>query len=243
MTLRAIIILFVFFLSLNQANAAIIFEDNFNDSPDWQSAESFASSSGAAWPNTWKDKPGGPSQPPPRNWTAYSAAIPKYNRTPTWKIDAEGARNQGKGLTFSMEAVNDWRGGGMDLYLGSAGYQELYIRGFYKYDPETFHWPLINNGGINNVNYHKIARISRYQLEPSLTNNPQQFLTPSYQAPTFYPEVGVNTGTGYQNPPELNAHTFWVSGFRIQELVMLYLMKFILFQCRMMANGIAMSFG
>ncbi len=205
--LKTFLFLAMFFLLPNFSQAAIIFEDNFNDSPDWQSAESYPSTN-AGWPNTWKDKPGGPSQPPPQNWTAYSAAIPRWDRGPTWKLDAGGARNSGKGITFAVEAVHTWAGGGLDLYLGNAGYQELYMRGYYKYDPVTFHWPTINNEGINNGNYHKIARISRYQLEPSLVNNPQQFLAPSYQAPTFYPEVAVNTGTGYQNPPDLNAVHF-----------------------------------
>ncbi|WP_035497581.1 hypothetical protein, partial [Citrifermentans bremense] len=81
--------------------AQVIFNDSFDASPDWQSAENYSPTANAAWPNTWADRPGGPVQPPPPNWTSYRAAVPKRdNKVKTFVLSAEAARNPGgKGMT------------------------------------------------------------------------------------------------------------------------------------------------
>lgn len=207
------------------ASAAILFEDDFDDSPDWQSVESFSPTANAGWPNTWKDKPGGATQPPPQGWTSYRAAIPRWAHEPTFVLGEQGARGAGKGMTYAVEAVGygggSYSGGGLDVYLGDIGYPELFIRLYLKYDPATFHWGY-NEGGTTNKNgtdHHaaqKIMRISRLKQPPSVsTVNPQFYDTTAkggYQMPTFFPEFLDNSNGGYFRPPTMNNVRFdWVT--------------------------------
>ena len=180
----------------------VLFSDNFDATSDWQSAETYSPASNAAWPRTWADRPGGPSQPPPKGWTSYRAAIPsRGGHAKTYVLSAEGARNHGgKGMTYNIESnsYGTWAGGGLDVFLGTTGHKELYMRLYLKFDPNTFRWGTV----VPNFGKQKIGRISRYKLTPSDTNNPQQFLSSgSNHAPTFYPDIMNNPA--YNSPPSL----------------------------------------
>ena len=186
--IKTFFFLAVFLMLPNFSQAAIVFEDNFDASPDWQSAESYPSAN-AIWPNTWKDKAGGPSQPPPQNWTSYRAAIPRWLHDSTFILGSEGARDGiGKGMTYNLDPPGCygggcWVGGGLDLSLGDAGYQEIYVRFYLKYDPNTFHWGTI----IPNYALQKLIRISRFKVPLTLSSSPQNFSNGD-QTPTFYPD-------------------------------------------------------
>jgi len=181
----------------------MIFSDNFDSSPDWHSAESYSSRANAVWPATWSRNPDGAATPPPKGWTSYRASIPRRGgHAPTFVLGPEGARNPGgKGITCNIEATSygDWVGGGLDLYLGDRGYQELYVRFYLKYDPNTFHW----GTAVPNFALQKLARISRLKVPPSARNSPQYFLgKDSAQMPTFYPDIMNNPA--YNKPPEFH---------------------------------------
>ncbi len=184
------------------AHGQVLFSDGFDASPDWQSAESFAPAANAAWPNTWADRPGGPVQPPPQNWTSYRAAVPKRdNKVKTFVLSAEAARNPGgKGMTYNLESIGygTWVGGGIDTYLGGTGYKEMFVRFYLKFDPATFHWGTVTP----NFGKQKVARISRLKVVPSTTINAQLWDTPangSYQMPTLFPDLMDNPA--YDTPP------------------------------------------
>lgn len=138
---RLLVLLVAFLLLPGWASAAVVFEDNFDDSPDWRSMESGSAETGGgsnvAWPTT---------AVPPLHWTSYRASIPKYSNhaaVKTFVIDSSAHRGStGKALTYNSEVDGGycsscWTGGGIDKYLGDGGHQELFVR-FWKKEPNNF---------------------------------------------------------------------------------------------------------
>jgi len=159
---------------------------------------------GVSWPSTWVNNPGGPLYPPPQGFTSYRSAPPQRVGPHTFILSSEGTRNSGgKGLTYNIDSstYGTWVGGGLDVYLGSAGYRELYLRMYLKFDPVTFHWGTV----VPNFGMQKLARVSRLKCVPDTgsTCNPMVFYSgSSKQAPTFYPDFFDNPA--YNTPPSIN---------------------------------------
>ncbi|OFZ17769.1 MAG: hypothetical protein A2X94_04160 [Bdellovibrionales bacterium GWB1_55_8] len=188
-------------------SAAAIFNDGFDESPDWQSAESFSPAKNAIWPNTWKDLAGGPSEPPPQKWTSYRAATPKRDgHAKTFVLSSEGARGTaGKGITYNIESINygTWVGGGLDVYLGNEGHKELYVRFYLKYDPDTFHWGTV----VPNFAMQKLIRISRLDVPLTASVSAQKWGSQAeggHQMPVFFPDVVNNPH--YNTAPKYGLH-------------------------------------
>ncbi len=84
----------------------ILFEDNFDNSPDWQSQQTVHKSQPGgkdiAWPETWIDYPC-TQYCPPQGWTFYDAASSNWTddrRNDTYILDFTGARGgYGTGIT------------------------------------------------------------------------------------------------------------------------------------------------
>ncbi|AKM78036.1 MAG: Fibronectin type III domain protein [Candidatus Wolfebacteria bacterium GW2011_GWE1_48_7] len=203
-TLKAFLFLAMFFLLPNFSQAAIIFEDNFNDSPDWQSAESNPGDNVDWFSSSWIRNPSGPPEPPMQNWTSYRTEIPLGNSVKRYILSEEGKRGiSGKGVTYNVESSGTWSGGGLDLYLGNTGYQEIFVRFYLRYDPATWVWALRETG--LNGEKQKLIRISRLKDEPTAQTawNPQLFDTAAsggHQMPVLYPDVKENNGAGYNTP-------------------------------------------
>jgi len=107
-------------------------------------------------------------------------------------------------MTYNIESSSygTWSGGGLDMYLGNNGYEELFVRMYLKYDPNTFHWGTV----VPNFGLQKLGRISRLKCVPDTgaNCNPLVFYSAaSQQAPTFYPDFLDNPA--YNTPPTINA--------------------------------------
>ncbi|AKM78034.1 TPA: hypothetical protein DDZ49_03600 [Candidatus Wolfebacteria bacterium] len=188
----------IFFAVPNSSQATIIFEDNFDDSPDWQSQQTVAKSVGGndrAWPATYVDACS--SACPPQRWTAYRASASYFTDTPgndTYVLNTDGARGgSGKGITLNVESTGsygDWAGGSLDLSLGSVGYQELFVKYWLKYDSN---W-LWTNPGNTQHGQQKLIRISRFSgdINDYNNHNPQMFFTPTENGPSWMPDWYYN---------------------------------------------------
>lgn len=198
------LILGLLFISLygNLSQAEVIFQDNFDNSPDWQSNQTISKSQPSgediSWVHTRMDKCS--TFCGPKNWTGYRAASSLWSddrRKDTYVINAQGARGgTGKGITYNVENGMDvgagWTGGGLNLWLGEQGYNDLYIRMFIKYPPEWI-WT-----GSPHSPLQKIMRISVYNEELfSSTRNPGEFGSAGYNYPVFYPDWTYNSVWGY----------------------------------------------
>lgn len=192
------------FVGANFTRAEIIFEDSFDASPDWESHESTPGNNVNWFSSSWIYNPSGPPEPPMQNWTSYRTEIPLSNTVKRYVLNEEGKRGaSGKGITYNVESKGTWSGGGLDLYLGNIGYQEIFVRFYLRYDPATWVWAWRDTGF--NGEKQKLIRISRLKDEPTTQTswNPQLFGTLAeggHQMPVLYPDAKENNGVGYNTP-------------------------------------------
>lgn len=196
--LKILCIITAAFVLPKYASAAILFEDNFDNSPDWQSQQTIAKSVGGtdrAWPATFTGVC--TTTCPPQNWTAYRASASYFTDTPgndTYVLNFTGARGgSGKGITLNVESsgsYGNWAGGSLDLFLGTLGYQELYVKYWLKYDAN---W-LWTNPTNTEHGQQKLIRISRFSgnLNDYNNHNPQMFFTPTENGPSWMPDWYYN---------------------------------------------------
>ena len=188
----------------NFAYSAVLFEDNFDSSPDWQSNQTISKSvppgEDKGWPNTYKNNCQ-PGYCPPDKWTSYRTASSKWTddrRRDTFVLNSEGARGgSGKGVTLNVESTGDygtWAGGSLDLWLGEQGYQELYIRMYIQYTSE-WSWSDGSQHG-----QQKLIRISTFNEDIATTSqNPHIFSGSSgINWPTWYPDWYYNANDAYE---------------------------------------------
>ena len=185
-------------LMVQDGSAQLIFSDNFDNSPDWQSQQTKAKSAGGmdrAWPATYAKTC--TSTCPPEGWTAYRTSASHFTDTPgndTYILGAAGARGgNGKGITLNVESTSgygDWAGGSLDVSLGTAGYQELYVRYWLKYDANWL-WTDPEN---TQHSQQKLIRISRFtgDINNTATTNPQMYFTPTLNGPSWMPDWYYN---------------------------------------------------
>jgi hypothetical protein len=173
--------------------AEILFQDNFDSSPDWQSQQTIHKSqpggTDIAWGMTRSDNC--TTYCPPQGWTSYRAASSYWiddRRKDTYVLSSEGARGgSGKGITYNVEVTGDygaWSGGSLDIWLGETGHSELYVRYYLKFN-SNWEW---TNPEQNEHSQQKLMRISTYNANIWTTNyNPQEFGSGSVNWPTLYP--------------------------------------------------------
>lgn len=180
------------------AYTEIIFQDNFDNSPDWQSQQTVNKSQPGGYDITWSITRSDTctTHCPPQGWTSYrtSSSIWTDNRgKDTYVLSSEGARGgKGKGITYNVEVSGDygtWTGGSLDIWLGETGYQELYIRYYLKFS-SNWQWT------DPEQNFHcqqKLMRISTFNDNILTTSyNPQEFGTGSLNWPVLYPDWYFN---------------------------------------------------
>ena len=182
----------------SETSGAILFQDNFDESPDWQSQQTVAKSVGGqdrAWPATYRGNC--TTTCPPQGWTAYRTSASHFTDTPgldTYVLSSAGARGgSGKGVTLNVESTTgygDWAGESLDLRLGATGYQELFVRFWLKYDPI---WLWTDPGNTQHAQ-QKLIRISRFNADPTdyMNHNPQMFFTPTENGPSWMPDWYYN---------------------------------------------------
>ena len=185
-------------LFVEAASAAVIFSELFDNSADWQSQQTVAKAVGGvdrAWPATFVNAC--TATCPPERWTAYRTSASYFSDTPgsdTYHLNAAGARGAtGKGITMNVESSSgygDWAGGSLDLSLGLAGYQELYVRYWLKYDAN---WVWTDPANTQH-SQQKLIRISRFNgdINDHVNNNPQMYFTPTSNGPSWMPDWYYN---------------------------------------------------
>lgn len=196
--LQFFLFLATFFLLPRLASATVLFEDNFDTSPDWYSQQTVHKSVGGtdrAWPNTYANAC--TATCPPQGWTAYRTSASHFTDTPgndTYILNAAGARGgSGKGITLNVEstsAYGDWAGGSLDVWLGSSGHQELFVRYWLKYS-DNWLW---TNSENTQHGLQKLIRISRFSgnIDDYNNHNPQMFFTPTENGPSWMPDWYYN---------------------------------------------------
>ena len=157
--------------NFSPAFAEILFQDNFDNSPDWQSKQTVHKSQpdgyDIAFGMTRSDTC--TTHCPPQGWTSYRAASSHFmdNRgKDTFLLNAEGARGgTGKGIVYNVESVGTlgstwgkWAGGSLDIWLGEQGYKELYVRYYVKFS-DNWKWTREDKGAHC---LWKMARITTF---------------------------------------------------------------------------------
>ena len=185
-------------LNFTSAFAEILFQDNFDNSPDWQSNQTVNKSQPGGYDinfgMTRADKC--TTHCPPKGWTSYRAASSHWTDTrgkDTYILSSEGARGgKGKGITYNVEVSGDygsWSGGSLDIWLGEAGYPEIYIRYYLKF---ASNWKWTNDS--NSVHcQQKLMRISTFNDDIWTSSyDPQAFGSISVNWPVLYPDWYYN---------------------------------------------------
>lgn len=200
-----IIVLYASWVKFSQA--AIVFQDDFNSTPDWQSKQLNNGQNGIGWDMSPTYTGACTTYCPPQNWTAYRASQSWWlpNLRDTFLISSEGARGAGKGITYNVESTGvygDWSGGGIDKYLGPAGYPELFVRLWIKETPE-FCWASSN---LNLNAMGKLMRITSLRRNPTIDYrlfNPEQYPSPD-TSPTLIVNAYHRFQPNYQIPSQFN---------------------------------------
>ena len=181
------------------ATAKIIFQDNFDNSPDWQSQQTVHKSEPEGhdinFGMTRSDRC--TTFCPPQGWTSYRTASSHWaddRRKDTYILSTEGARgSSGKGITYNVEVRQNWVGGSLDLWLGEAGYEELYVRYYLKFDKN---WKWSNPEDTRHC-IQKLIRISTFNDNIWTTSyTPQGFGSSYVNWPVFIPGWYHNASYG-----------------------------------------------
>jgi hypothetical protein len=197
LVLKALISIVFLFSLFTTAYCGVIFEDNFDDQPDWQSQQTVHKSVGGsdiAFAATYFETCS--TYCPPGGWTSYRAPSSQWTddrRRDTFIIDSTAARGgSGKGVTYNIESTNDygeWSGGSLDLWLGADGYDELYIGMWIKFTDE---W-LYSTTERGEHGLEKLMRISTFNDDiATTTENPQAFGGSYINYPVWYPDWYYN---------------------------------------------------
>lgn len=187
----------LFLFNTSPAFSEIIFQDNFDNSPDWSSQQTIKKSQPGgydiAFPMTRADKC--TTHCPPRGWSSYRTASSAWEddrRKDTYILDSAGARgNSGKGISYNVEVTGGihWVGGSLDVWLGEKGYNELYIRYYLRYS-SNWKW---TNPAANQHCQQKLIRISTFNDDIWASKyNPQEYGSGSVNWPVLIPDYYYN---------------------------------------------------
>ena len=186
-------------LNFSPASAEILFQDNFDNSPDWQSNQTVSKSVSGGYDISFSMTRSDTctTNCPPQGWTSYRAASSQWTDDrgkDTYILNSDGARGgSGKGITYNVEVTGNygtWSGGSLDIWLGEAGYKELYVRYYLKFD-SSWKW---TNPGSTEHHSQKLARISTFNDNIwTTTYNPQGFGSISVNWPASIIEIYYNS--------------------------------------------------
>jgi len=185
--------------SFSPAFAEILFQDNFDNSPDWQSKQTVNKSQSDGYDISFGQTRSDTctTNCPPQGWTSYRTASSFWTddrRKDTYVLSSEGARGgSGKGITYNVEvsgSFGTWAGGSLDIWLGETGYKELFVRYYIKFDPSSWKW---TTPDATEHHLQKLIRINTFNDDIRTTSyNPQQFGTAGRNWPVWLAEVYYN---------------------------------------------------
>ncbi|EKE21385.1 MAG: hypothetical protein ACD_7C00265G0007 [uncultured bacterium] len=130
----AVLLITVFNFSLiTVAQAEIIFEDNFDNTPDWHSNEGYGGAGDVGFSGPASEAVLGA----PLNWSSYSSSkrlsiIPSYNFQINTVLPKGG---NGKSVLAEYETRNNWEGGRLVKWLGDEGYDDIIVRFSQWFEP------------------------------------------------------------------------------------------------------------
>jgi hypothetical protein len=134
-------IIFIVLINFSSpALAEVIFEDNFDNRPDWSS--STITGVAETWPATMQTVIGGPTtiDSPPAWYSYRSSSLSHTLEDPLYVIDSNNPYGgSGKSLRYNLENQSYMNGGGLDLVLcnsGDCGWDTLYLSFFMKLEEE-----------------------------------------------------------------------------------------------------------
>lgn len=173
--------LFAVFLMLpGFSSAAVVFEDNFDTQADWSSKPRTTGfgTTNSAFPLTWVDYTGSPHYPVPAGWTEWQSGNSAFvtNLTSTHNVNSDSPRGgSGKSYMQNAEYYNYWTDGLMGKYLGDAGYNELYVQFWAKFDPSWF-WPTTDDSTYQSMSILKMIHIGVTHDAPlTASSNPDLY--------------------------------------------------------------------
>lgn len=146
--IRLVLFLFCNLSLISSLHAEIIFQDNFDDRPDWSS--STITGVAEVWPYTIQTILGGPASTANLPaWYNYRSAITSHTTgDPLYVVDnADPHGGTGKSLRYNLEKNSYMNGGSINLVLcnsGTCGYNEIYVRFYLKLEPD---FDFENGGG------------------------------------------------------------------------------------------------
>ena len=197
---RLLLPLVALFVAATMVHGAVLFEDNFDSSPDWQSNQTVSKTVGGTDIAVVDDPSDGCSDNnpdvmgsycPPKGWHGYYAAASHWSDRgeDTYVLSSEGAYGgSGKGMTLNHESWGYWSGGRLLIWLGESGYEELYVRMRVKYD-DGWSW---SDGTGHSM--QKLTRISSFWGDAYTESSPNiyQFQVAGLNESVFYPDWYYN---------------------------------------------------
>ncbi len=157
----------------------IIFEDNFDSMIDWQSQEKLTGEDSAtvAWdlniPAPFSDY---------RSSRGQLSSLGEH----TFQINNKNFRgSNGKGLSCFYEAANNHVGGGLGIWLGETGYDELYLSFWMKLE-DDFRFATIGGlGGTIFKLFRIMSNIDNPALKPNAAEPMNMYQTPWNRKPEW----------------------------------------------------------
>ncbi len=143
--LKTFLFLVVFFILPNFANAAVVFETDFEDVQDWVMPRP---PKGQTIGYSWEIDDGTDNMPPPKRndgtqlYDLYRVGASLFDApyaTDAYEIGDTYGRSGGRGLLYNEEVSGCYDtacytgGSPMEVWLGEQGYNDLYVRFYLKY--------------------------------------------------------------------------------------------------------------
>ena len=225
--MRLIFILFIFFISITNGYAEVIFSDNFDHRADWQSPEqNFETGS------DFSDQSGTTTTPCtscPQESPVYSglysarSSWPDYKGNKTMNIDSVNRRGEtGKGLTFWMEPVDSpncdggsgWCSDGQLAIWFPQSYQNIKLELQIKFD-DNYGWDSTNAAASQKMfrftNYNNDLGYSKWDYFYPMGHN--ALATMRFQDTSFYGTTGLATNLSprYQSGYKTNVPSAWLN--------------------------------
>ncbi len=176
---RILIISLLCFFCNTIVFAETILEVNFDSLPDWQSAEKLTGENSAtvSWdlniPEPFSDY---------RSTRGQLAILGEH----TFQINSKNYRGiSGKGLSCFYEAANNHVGGGLGIWLGETGYDELYLNFWMKLS-DNFRFATIGGlGGTIFKLFRIMSNIDNPALKPNAAEPMNMYTTPWNRRPEW----------------------------------------------------------
>lgn len=190
------------------ANAAVLFETDFEDVQDWS-----APRVSNGFPNTWTNNPSRTLDPPkktngdwlhPNSWFRTSASGLNVSQGPMATIGNGQGKDSSRGLIYNFESIKGnpvyntgWAGGSpLTMYFGEAGYPEVWVQMWVKYPNDMDWW---NGLDVNYAGITKAFYIARFN--GALTTSTPLVDDHSVEARPTHPAWLPHMGSFYSSRP------------------------------------------